>query len=178
MTARTSSLEGRNGRDRRYGAIGREIAQRARAFGAKIAAVSRSRPQDDLIESAHTLAELPDVLGTADAIVIAIALTPETRKMFDAAAFARCKKGALLVNIARGGVIDQPALIEALTSGQLGGAGPRRDRSRAAARRRSALARAEHPDHAALCGAGSPKSVGRIVASVTDNPRRFRTTLK
>src|SRR5206468_137264 len=59
----------------------------------------------------------------ADAIVVAIALTPETTHLLGEREFAACKPGALLVNVARGPVLDQPALVRALHSGRIGAAG-------------------------------------------------------
>ncbi len=66
---------------------------------------------------------LDSVLPSADAIAITAPLTAETRGLFDAERFARCRRGALLVNIARGAIVDTDALVQALASGQLGGAG-------------------------------------------------------
>ena len=121
--ARSSSLEGRTMAIIGYGNIGQEIAKRARGFGTKLIAVSRSAKADELVDEAAPLSSLHEVLGRADVVVVAIALTNETHHLLDAAALAACKRGALIVNIARGGVIDQAALCEALRSGQIGGAG-------------------------------------------------------
>src|SRR5690606_657715 len=78
---------------------------------------------DEFLDEYHPLSELASVLATVDFIVLSIAQTPETEHLFDAALFAACKPGAYLVNIARGGLVDQIALAEALRSGRLGGAG-------------------------------------------------------
>jgi phosphoglycerate dehydrogenase-like enzyme len=175
MAARTSSLEGATLAIIGYGRIGKEIAQRAKPFGPRIVAVSRTPVSDALLDAFHPLSELHQVLGTADAVAIAIALTPQTRHLFDARAFAACKRGALLVNIARGGVIDQGALCAALAAGQLGAAGldvtdpePLPDGD--------PLWHAPNilisPHYA---GAGSPKSIARIAASVIDNLELART---
>jgi phosphoglycerate dehydrogenase-like enzyme len=175
MAPRASSLEGATLAIVGYGRIGKEIAQRAKPFGPRIVAVSRTPVSDALIDEFHPLGELHQVLGTADAVAIAIALTPQTRHLFDARAFAACKRGSLLVNIARGGVIDQAALCEALASGQLGAAGldvtdpePLPDGD--------PLWHAPNilisPHYA---GAGSPKSIERIAASVIDNLELART---
>jgi phosphoglycerate dehydrogenase-like enzyme len=175
MAPRASSLEGATLAIVGYGRIGKEIAQRAKPFGPRIVAVSRTPAGDNLIDAFHPLGELHAVLGTADAVAVSIALTPETRHLFDARAFAACKRGALLVNIARGGVIDQAALCAALASGQLGAAGldvtdpePLPDGD--------PLWHAPNilisPHYA---GAGSPKSIERIAASVIDNLELART---
>jgi phosphoglycerate dehydrogenase-like enzyme len=105
-----------------YGHIGRALAKRARAFDMRIVSVSRTARPDGLVDEALPLSHLHDALATADATVVAIALTPETTRLLDRAAFAACKPGGLLVNVARGGVVDQAALCEALHSGRLGGA--------------------------------------------------------
>jgi phosphoglycerate dehydrogenase-like enzyme len=62
------------------------------------------------------------LLAESDVVLIAVPLTPQTRKMFDAAAFAAMKPGAFLVNLARGAVVDEEALLRALEDGRLSGA--------------------------------------------------------
>jgi phosphoglycerate dehydrogenase-like enzyme len=177
MAARTSSLEGATLAIVGYGRIGKEVALRAKPFGPRIVAISRTPAADAWVDASFPLADLHRALGPADAIVIAIALTPETRHLFGALTFAACKRGALLVNIARGGIIDQSALCDALASGQLGGAGldvtdpePLPDGD--------PLWHAPNilisPHYA---GAGSPKSIERIAASVIDNLELARTPL-
>lgn len=123
VSAGATTLEGKRLAIVGYGQIGREIAKRARAFGMTTIGVSRRPPRDELLDEGHALADLHAVLGEADAVAVAIAQTPETHHLFDDAAFAACRKGAYLVNIARGGLIDQAALARALASGQLAGAG-------------------------------------------------------
>ena len=66
---------------------------------------------------------LDELLGWADAIVVAAPLTDETRGMFDADAFAAMRAGAWFVNVGRGEIVDEPALVAALVDGHLGGAG-------------------------------------------------------
>jgi phosphoglycerate dehydrogenase-like enzyme len=106
-----------------YGSIGRETARRVAAFGARILGIARSARADDIAASVHPTADLHAVLGQADALVVAAALTVETRGMVDAAALAAMKPGGVLVNVARGGIVDSGALIAALRSGHLAGAG-------------------------------------------------------
>ncbi len=120
---RASSLEGKTLAIVGFGHIGRELARRARPFGAKIIGLSRSARPDPLLDEARPLSELHAVLARSDVVVVSIALTADTHHLLDRAAFAAFKPGAHLVNVARGGVIDQAALVEALTSGKLGGAG-------------------------------------------------------
>lgn len=119
---RMQSLEGKTLAVVGYGHIGREVARRARGFGMHIVALSRDGRCDEMADEGQLLSALADVLARADAIVLTIAQTPQTVKLMDAAMFARCKPSALLVNVARGGVVDHAALQEALTRGRLGGA--------------------------------------------------------
>jgi len=123
IATRAISLEGQTLAIIGFGHIGRELALRARAFGMKVTCVSRSAAPDPLLDEVYPMASLHEALGRADAVVIAIAMAAETRHLFDAKTLAACKRGALLVNIARGAIIDQAALRDALVSGQLGGAG-------------------------------------------------------
>jgi phosphoglycerate dehydrogenase-like enzyme len=105
------------------GHIGREIARLGRAFRMNVVAANRTLGPDPSADAVHPLEALPALLPAADRIAIAVAMSPATRHLFDAAAFARCKPGAILVNIARGGIVDSDALYDALASGRLGGAG-------------------------------------------------------
>jgi D-2-hydroxyacid dehydrogenase (NADP+) len=95
----------------------------ARTFGLKVIGVRRSplkpgEPVDEL----HPPSSLPELLPRADWIVIACPLTQETLNLIDAAAFRRMRRGAKLINIGRGEVVDEGALVAALRSGHLGGA--------------------------------------------------------
>jgi phosphoglycerate dehydrogenase-like enzyme len=105
------------------GQIGEEVARLAAAVGMRVIGVNRSGRTDspDVHEVGRTSA-LDDYLPQADAIVISAPLTAETRGLIDAAAMALMKEGAVLVNVGRGGVVDEPAMIEALRSGRLAGA--------------------------------------------------------
>ena len=103
------------------GRIGRAVARRAAAFGmAVIAADTRGVPGDvDGVRSC-TLAEL---WARADVISLHCPLTPTTRGLIDAAALGRMRPGAIVINTARGGCVDEAALADALHAGRLGGAG-------------------------------------------------------
>lgn len=105
------------------GAIGREVARLARAFGLRVIGVRRSAPspEDPVDELVHPR-ELDRVLPVSDWLTLACPLTPETRGMVDARRLALLPRGAYVVNVARGEVIDEVALVEALRSGHLGGA--------------------------------------------------------
>jgi phosphoglycerate dehydrogenase-like enzyme len=106
-----------------YGGIGRETARRVNAFGARVVAVARSARQDEFADAIVPAHELHAVLAQADSLVVTAALTEETKGMVDAHALAAMKPGGLLVNIARGAIVDTAALVEALMSGRLAGAG-------------------------------------------------------
>ena len=97
-----------------YGPIGRAIATRVAAFDMKLVIVDPAVPEGQELEAA-----LPE----ADFVVMACALTPQTRHLMNADAFKRMKRSAFLVNIARGPVVDEKALIAALEGGGLAGAG-------------------------------------------------------
>jgi phosphoglycerate dehydrogenase-like enzyme len=106
------------------GEIGREVASRARAFGMEVIYHQRNRLPAE-IERPLGVRHVPfdELLAQADFITIHLPMTPATTGMFDRAAFARMKEGAFVVNISRAPIIDREALIEALASGRLGGAG-------------------------------------------------------
>jgi phosphoglycerate dehydrogenase-like enzyme len=96
------------------GSIGQLVAERLRALGADVLGVV-SRARDDL----HGIDELPDLLAAADAVVVLTPLTDSTRGLFDAAALARMRDGSVLVNAARGPVVDTDALLTEVRSGRL-----------------------------------------------------------
>ena len=105
------------------GAIGKKVTGYAHAFGLKVIGVRRSPKQaDDSVDELHPPSKLPELYPRADWIMLCCPLTKETQNLINADAFKRMKKGAKLINIARGEVVDQTAMIAALLSGQLGGA--------------------------------------------------------
>lgn len=101
-----------------YGSIGRAVADIALAFGMKVVAYTRT-PKDD---ARITFVDFATLCASSDYISVHCPLTPETERLFDAAAFAACKPTAYFVNTARGGVVDEPALRNALEQGQIAGA--------------------------------------------------------
>ena len=105
-----------------YGAIGAEIAHHAVPFGIDPIGVRRSPRTDEAIEIWPD-SRLDDLLDWADAIAVCTPLTDETRGMFGAEQFARMRPGAWFVNVGRGAICDEGALVDALVSGHLGGAG-------------------------------------------------------
>ena len=105
------------------GHIGREIARLAQALGLTVLGVRRSAATSgEPVHEMHSRERLDAILPRADWLVIACPLTAETRGLIDAQALARLPKGARVINIARGEIIDETALIEALRSGHLAGA--------------------------------------------------------
>ena len=100
------------------GAIGQAVAARARGFGMRVLGWSRTPRRLDGVESVA----LPELLSAADFVTIHLALAPETRGLIDANALAGMREGAILVNTARGGIVDEAALAQALRSGRLAGA--------------------------------------------------------
>jgi (S)-sulfolactate dehydrogenase len=107
-----------------FGDIGRAVAKRARAFEMAVIAYDPYVPSGDPAwrEWHVEPVAFDTILRESDAISMHLPLTEETRHLIDAAAIARMKPGALLINTARGGIIDEAAMIAALHSGQLGGA--------------------------------------------------------
>lgn len=103
------------------GAIGSEVARYAKALGFHVVGVKRHVVPLEHYDQVFSNRELDKALGLMDFVVILTPLTAETRGLFDAGRFAACKKGAYIINIARGPVVDTPALIQALQSNHLGG---------------------------------------------------------
>ena len=104
------------------GRIGQEVATRARAFDMAIVAHDPFISEELASQVGARLASLDETCQQADYLTLHLPVTPQTRHLFDAARFARCKRGVRLVNTARGELIDEGALAEALQSGQVGGA--------------------------------------------------------
>ncbi|MYI81943.1 MAG: D-2-hydroxyacid dehydrogenase [Chloroflexi bacterium] len=107
-----------------YGGTGRAVAQRATGFGMRSIAVDRDALEgDDHVEAVWAMDRFNDLLEASDVVAVCCPLTPETHDLFDRDAFARMPRGSMIVNVTRGEIIDADALIEALDSGQLAGAG-------------------------------------------------------
>jgi phosphoglycerate dehydrogenase-like enzyme len=104
------------------GAIGRDIARKAKAFDMKVIAISRQANAAN-VDEIRPREQLHATLGEADVVMVATAHDATTHHMIDAKAFAAMKPGAILVNIARGALVDEPALIDALQTGPLAAAG-------------------------------------------------------
>lgn len=100
------------------GAIGRAVAARGRGFGMRVIGWTRSGRAVEGVESVA----LEPLLERSDFVSVHVALAPETRGLLGARALARMRRGAFLVNTARGGIVDEDALVEALEREHLGGA--------------------------------------------------------
>jgi D-3-phosphoglycerate dehydrogenase len=116
MAGRTLGLIG-------LGRIGREVAHRARAFGMEVIAYDPYVTERAARDQSVTLVELDDLYARSDVVSLHCALTPRTDKMIDRAAIESMKPTATIINAARGGLIDEAALAEALRSGRLRAAG-------------------------------------------------------
>src|SRR5215203_6482527 len=112
LTGRTLGVVG-------YGRIGREVVRLLRPWEMRVLVSQRSDPRDAGVEHVP----LDALLEQADVVVLACPLTQETYHLLDATRLERLKTGALLVNVARGPIVDQEALAGALASGRVGGAG-------------------------------------------------------
>jgi len=119
-----------------YGSIGRQVARLATAYGMRVLALQRGAdhrdrgftlpgvgdPEGTLPARYYPPEQLHALLGASDVVVIALPLTPATHGLFDTDAYRAMKPTALLVNIARGDICDEPALVQALKEGQIAGA--------------------------------------------------------
>lgn len=104
------------------GSIGREVARRCRRMGMRVIGLARRARHDDLMGHVYGEENLADVLSVADFVVLALPLTPNTHGLLNRRLLRSVKPGAYLINISRGAVVDEPALIELLQKGTLGGA--------------------------------------------------------
>ena len=106
-----------------FGHIGRAVAERARAFGMRVHVANRSPvAATGLVDRWFSLAELPAFWPTVDWAVVSVPLTQQTRGLVGADAFAAMRPDAVLINVARGPVVDEQALYDALAAGRIGGA--------------------------------------------------------
>jgi phosphoglycerate dehydrogenase-like enzyme len=100
-----------------FGSIGQAVARRARSFDARIVGVRRSPGPHPLADEIISAEAMPTHLGQADVVVLSIPLNADTRGMVDAAFLGAMKAGSVLVNIGRGGLVDEAALLAALDRG-------------------------------------------------------------
>lgn len=120
---RPFALQGRTMLVVGLGGIGSEVAQRAHGFGMRVIGTRRTdTPSPAWIEKVGKPDDMLGMLPQADMVAICVPLTPETERLFDESAFAAMKQGAILINVARGRVVDTDAMLAALRSGRLAGA--------------------------------------------------------
>jgi phosphoglycerate dehydrogenase-like enzyme len=105
-----------------FGAIGQEIARKAKAFDMHVITVTRAGRAGPTVDQAVTRDRLHQVLPQADAVALCLPVEPDTIRLFGDAAFACMKRDALFVNVGRGELVDEDALIRALTDKRIGGA--------------------------------------------------------
>ncbi len=105
-----------------YGAIGRRVALIAKAFGMNVLATPHKAPTD-VGDGVVTFVDFDTLLSASDILSVHCPLNAETKGLFDATVFAKCKKGMYFINTSRGGVLDEVALRDALEAEQLSGAG-------------------------------------------------------
>jgi len=101
-----------------FGAIGQGVAQRVRAFGAGVTGVRRSQGAHPLADRIADMGALPELLPEADVVVLSVPLSGATRGLVDAEFLRAMKDGSVLVNVGRGGLVDEAALLAALDAGR------------------------------------------------------------
>ena len=104
-----------------YGAVGQSIARVLRSFGARIIAVSRSPKTVPAPDEYMPLDRLGDAVAASDIVIVSVAAAPETRNLLDEQILAKLRPGSVLLNLSRGSVMDQGALVERIRQGDLRG---------------------------------------------------------
>ena len=105
-----------------YGSIGQAIAKRLKAFDVRILGVGRRLTADEICDGFYLIDQLDDALSQSDLVILTLPLTDQTHHLFDRNRLQHCKEQAIVINVARGAIIDEPALIDQLQAGHLGGA--------------------------------------------------------
>jgi phosphoglycerate dehydrogenase-like enzyme len=123
MQPKLSSLEGATVCIIGLGGVGREVARKVKAFDARTVAVSRAGAPGGDVDVVLPRERIGEALGEADAVVVCTSSDASSRHLIGAAQLAAMKPGAWLVNIARGEILDEAALVQALRDGRVGGAG-------------------------------------------------------
>ncbi|MEO8813556.1 MAG: D-2-hydroxyacid dehydrogenase [Caulobacteraceae bacterium] len=100
-----------------FGAIGQAVAQRARSFGASIVGVRRDQAPHPLADRIDSIRDVSELLPAADVVVLCAPLNADTRHLADAGFFAAMREGSVLVNVGRGALVDEAALLDALDLG-------------------------------------------------------------
>lgn len=102
-----------------FGKVGSEVARRAKGLGMHVIAHDPYAPADRARAIGVELVSFDQAISTADFISLHMPLTPTTKKIFNDETFAKMKKGVRIINVARGGVIDEDALVRAIDSGKI-----------------------------------------------------------
>jgi phosphoglycerate dehydrogenase-like enzyme len=123
MATKMAGLSGRTMCIIGYGSIGREIAVRSRAFGMRVVGLSRSVKTDAILDEARLISDLKRSVAESDVVALAVPFSPDTQSLINADVLNSFKRGAILINVARGGVLDTAAVMQALQDGKLAGAG-------------------------------------------------------
>lgn len=109
LTDKTAAIIG-------FGSVGYEVAKRLRAFDVKVIGVGRRYIESDLLDEYYLIEDIDQVLNKIDIVILTLSLTEETRHLIDRDKIKNMKDNSALVNVSRGGVIDEVALIEAIKS--------------------------------------------------------------
>ena len=105
-----------------FGHIAQAVAARAKAFGMQVHVANRSPVVNPLVDQYFSLDDVPAFMGSADAVVVSLPLTPQTQGLVGQAALAAMRPDAVILNVGRGPVIEEQALFDALSAGRIGGA--------------------------------------------------------
>ncbi len=151
-----------------YGSIGKEIERMLTPFNVELFRMARSARTEPTV---HAVSELEALLPKADIVILILPLTEESRGLIGSRQFGLMRQGALLVNAARGPVVQTDALVEALNAGK-SSRGPRRHRPRAAPGRSSAV-ELPQPSLTPHVGGSSPQFAPRSIKTAADELRRY-----
>ncbi|MAE05062.1 MAG: hydroxyacid dehydrogenase [Nitrospinae bacterium] len=105
------------------GAIGEEVARKSKAFGMRVIGITSTKRNIEWIDEFYSREELPAAAAESDFFIVVAPLSPETEKIVNEKLLSAMKPTGFLINISRGGVVDEEALIAALQNGQIAGAG-------------------------------------------------------
>jgi phosphoglycerate dehydrogenase-like enzyme len=109
------------------GGIGRALVKRLKAFGVHLIGIKRYNPKDAMeklgMDWVGGIEDLKELLSKSDFVILCLPMTPESRNLMDHNTFSFMKKGAFLINLSRGGLVNRDALEDALASGKIAGAG-------------------------------------------------------
>lgn len=111
LTDKTASIIG-------FGSVGYEVAKRLKAFDVKVIGVGRRKIESDLLDEYYLIEDINEVLNKSDIVILTLPLTEETRHLIDKDKIQNMKNNSVLVNVSRGGVIDEAALIKAIQCGK------------------------------------------------------------